>query len=67
MDARSWHWFRSFSNGPGDPCNCGATIANIAKALKGDKPIFGYGARLLPWKIGRQGALIAALRKYRCI
>ena len=30
------------SNGPGDPRNCKATIQNIAKALTGDKPIFGY-------------------------
>lgn len=29
------------SNGPGDPAMCQATIDNIAKALKGDKPIMG--------------------------
>ncbi|TVQ17485.1 MAG: carbamoyl-phosphate synthase (glutamine-hydrolyzing) small subunit [Bacteroidetes bacterium] len=29
------------SNGPGDPKQCTPTIANIAKALKMEKPIFG--------------------------
>jgi len=62
MDDGAWRRYRSVSNGPGDPCNCGPTIANIAKALKGDKPIFGYGARLPPCRMERNGALIAALR-----
>jgi carbamoyl-phosphate synthase small subunit len=29
------------SNGPGDPKTCTATINNLSKAIKGDKPIFG--------------------------
>jgi carbamoyl-phosphate synthase small subunit len=29
------------SNGPGDPTHCKETIANLAKAIEGDKPIFG--------------------------
>lgn len=29
------------SNGPGDPKTCSATINNLSKAIKGDKPIFG--------------------------
>ncbi len=29
------------SNGPGDPKQCVATIANIRKAIAGDRPIFG--------------------------
>ncbi len=29
------------SNGPGDPSQCGATIAHIAAALKEDRPIMG--------------------------
>jgi carbamoyl-phosphate synthase small subunit len=29
------------SNGPGDPRSCTATIKNLKKALKSDKPIFG--------------------------
>lgn len=29
------------SNGPGDPKQCKATITNLGKALKGEKPIFG--------------------------
>lgn len=29
------------SNGPGDPSQCQTTIANICKAIEGDKPIFG--------------------------
>ncbi len=29
------------SNGPGDPNLCDATVANIQKAMKEDKPIFG--------------------------
>ncbi len=29
------------ANGPGDPQMCEATIANIRKAISGDKPIFG--------------------------
>ena len=29
------------SNGPGDPKMCKATIAQLEKAIKGDKPIFG--------------------------
>ena len=29
------------SNGPGDPKQCGATIKNLAKSIKEDKPIFG--------------------------
>lgn len=28
-------------NGPGDPQMCGATVANIKKAIAADKPIFG--------------------------
>jgi carbamoyl-phosphate synthase small subunit len=37
------------SNGPGDPKMCDETIKNIAKALEGDKPIFGIclGTQLL--------------------
>jgi len=29
------------SNGPGDPVECTATVENVQKALKGDKPILG--------------------------
>ena len=29
------------SNGPGDPKTCTATVSNLSKAIKGDKPIFG--------------------------
>jgi carbamoyl-phosphate synthase small subunit len=29
------------SNGPGDPKMCRATIANVRKALEGDKPVWG--------------------------
>jgi carbamoyl-phosphate synthase small subunit len=29
------------SNGPGDPTACGAAIANIKRALQGDKPVMG--------------------------
>ena len=42
---------RTHSNGPGDPRSCHATINNIARALKGDKPIFGCGRA----RIGRPG------------
>ena len=31
------------SNGPGCPCDCEKTIANIQKVLEGDKPVFGLG------------------------
>jgi len=29
------------TNGPGDPKQCGATVENLAKAYRGDTPIFG--------------------------
>ncbi len=42
------------SNGPGDPKQCETTIANLKKALKGDKPIFGIclGNQLLALAAG---------------
>jgi carbamoyl-phosphate synthase small subunit len=42
------------SNGPGDPKRCGATIANVRRAIEGDKPIFGIclGNQLLALAAG---------------
>ncbi len=41
-------------NGPGDPALCGATVANIRKAIASDKPIFGIclGHQLLALAAG---------------
>lgn len=37
------------TNGPGDPARCTPTIANLSKAIEGDKPVFGIclGSQLL--------------------
>jgi carbamoyl-phosphate synthase small subunit len=54
------------SNGPGDPTACGATIANLKKALELNKPIMGIclgnqllalaaGARTYKLKFGHRG------------
>ena len=42
------------SNGPGDPAMCGVTVANIKKAMKAEKPIFGIclGNQLLSLAAG---------------
>jgi len=42
------------SNGPGDPKQCGATIANLSKALENNKPIYGIclGNQLLALAAG---------------
>ncbi|CDJ59611.1 hypothetical protein EMWEY_00023470 [Eimeria maxima] len=67
------------SNGPGDPTKCDATIRNIAKALKEEKPIFGIclgnqllalaaGAKTYKMKFGNRGMNQPAidLRTTRC-
>ncbi len=54
------------SNGPGDPTQCGVTIANIRKAMKAGKPILGIclgnqllalaaGAKTYKLKYGHRG------------
>ena len=54
------------SNGPGDPTQCGATIAHVREAIKGDKPIMGIclgnqilalaaGAKTYKLKYGHRG------------
>ena len=44
------------SNGPGDPTQCGKTIAGIKKAVEADKTIFGIclGNQLLALAIGEK-------------
>ena len=41
-DFNQMEWDGLFiSNGPGNPTLCGTAIENIAKALQGDRPVFG--------------------------